>query len=81
MPKIQKSSYDAMTDAYNKAIRMGMADKNYKQKDLAKKMGKNQSKISRMLSDIDEIKFGELRELASSLGLVIEIKGRSNDTN
>ena len=79
MPKVAKSSYEAMTDAYNAAIRIGMAEKNYKQKDLAKKMGKNQSKISRMLSDIDEIKFGELRQLLSSLGLTVEIRGK-NDT-
>lgn len=76
MPKVAKSSYEAMTDEYNRAIRVGMANNGYKQKDLSKKLKKSQSTISRMLSDVDSVQFGELRRLASSLGLMIEIKGR-----
>lgn len=81
MPKVRKDSYSEKTDEYDYEIRMGIARKNLTQKDIAKRLKKDRSTVSKYLSNIDNMNFGTLRSLASFLGLeiVIREKGSRND--
>lgn len=76
MAKVRLSSYMEQTQSYNDAIAVAMTIKHLKQADVAKRLKKSQSTVSRKLKDIDQMTFGELRELASYLGLEIVIRGK-----
>lgn len=75
MPKLKKSSYDTQTDEYRSTLCGAMGARFLNQADLAKMLRKSPSAVSRKLNDIDSISFGEMREIASHLGLRIKIEG------
>lgn len=73
MPVVKKSSYQTKTEEYERAILCAMTAKRVDQARLAARLRKSQSAVSRKLRDIDKISFGEMREIASFLGLEINI--------
>jgi hypothetical protein len=75
MPKLKKSPYDEQTDIFRSTLFGAMGARFLNQADLAKMLRKSPSAVSRKLNDIDSISFGEMREIASHLGLVIKIEG------
>jgi hypothetical protein len=75
MPKLKKSPYDEQTDIFRSTLFGAMGARFLSQADLARMIRKSPSAVSRKLNDIDSISFGEMREIASHLGLVIKIEG------
>lgn len=75
MPKVNyKTDYQKQTDGYMEAINAAMGAKRMKQRDIAYALNKTPSTISRNLADIDNVKLGEVRRLASLLGLSVKIE-------
>ena len=56
-------------------MRKAMLDKGINQKTLAKKIGKDTSTVSRRLSSVEAVPFGELLRMAKILDLEIVIRG------
>ena len=74
MPKVASTRYEELTQKYEDTISKAMRSKSIKQEDIAKRLNKNQSSISRKMQDIDRITFGEMRSILSFLGLEFQIK-------
>ena len=75
MPKLNyKTNYQKQTDGYMEAISAAMGAKRMKQRDIAYALNKTPSTVSRNLADIDNMKLGEVRRLASLLGLSVKIE-------
>lgn len=73
MPRSAVSEYDKQTDVYRMAIKVAMTSRKVNQKKLAERLNKSQAMVSRYLKEPDCISLGELRAIASYLGLQITI--------
>lgn len=75
MPKVDfRGKYERQTDAYMEAINAAIGAKQLKQRRIAEALQVNPSTVSRHLSDIDNMKLGDLRRLTSILGLSVKIE-------
>lgn len=74
MSKLPKSEYEKQTEEYESAFLSAMAVRRMKQNSFAKKLGKSQATVSKRLSDLDNVKLRDLREMAKVLGLKIKIE-------
>lgn len=69
-----RTNYERQTDEYMKVINGAIGANQYKQKDIARLIGKTPSTVSRHLADIDSVPLGELRRLTAVLGLSVRIE-------
>ena len=65
-----------MEERIEKRIRYALAVCGMSQRDVAKKMGASQSKVSRNINNIGDMSVGDFLKLLRILGLNIKLKGR-----
>lgn len=81
MPKLvdKYSRYKQQTEEYEAEIFGAIGRRRLRHADIAKALGKSRSAVTKKLNDIDRLTLGELRSLASYLGLEVRIGEKSND--
>lgn len=73
MPKLIKGEYDKRTEDIESAFRSAMAMRRISQAKLAKKLKISQSMVSKRLSNIEDVKLSDIREIAKELGVSITV--------
>lgn len=71
-PTVNEKAWDIILTFYHEILTI-MNEKNIKKVDLAKKMGKSKSAISKMLNDTPNISIKKMAELADAVGAEINI--------
>lgn len=73
MPKLIKGEYDKQTEDIESAFRSAMAIRRMSQAKLAKKLKISQGMVSKRLSNIEDVKLSDIREIAKELGVSITV--------
>lgn len=76
MPRVYMTVHEMDLDDLESKIAGALGAKHFKNKDVAEKIGKSESTISRMLKNIDSMKVGDLLRICEMTNRKVELVKR-----